>query len=159
PWLKPFVWWTLAITWGAPLAVGAIAIVCMMVVWPGVEMSKNLFQDLDMTGGPKGARRLTLIWCVGAGALLSLVLGTAVALIAFGVVSEVKVWFLAGCWLVLMIPWISVGLAGRWLFHRTSDRATPSPSARGKESIAMKLTKEQQDLLILIGKPDDGSRP
>jgi hypothetical protein len=120
PAMKPVVWWTLVITFGAPLIAGAIAIACITIVWPGVEMSKILFQDIGIREDPKWARRLTIAWSCGAGLLLSLVLGTAFALIAFGVAVEIKLWFIAVCWLVLMVPWVLAGLLGRWLFRRSA---------------------------------------
>jgi hypothetical protein len=118
PEIKPIVWWTIAITFGVPFAAGAVALICMMVIWPGVEMSKTLFQDSVTTGDSKWARRLSLIWCIGAGALLSGCIATAFVLTLSGVVANVKLWFIGLCWLVLMIPWVLIGLAGRWLFRR-----------------------------------------
>jgi hypothetical protein len=132
PTLKPFVWWTLMITFGGPFVAYAIAIACMMIIWPGVEISKILVQDLGTPADPRWTRRLTVVWCCGAGVLLSLVLGTAFVLIAFGFVFEIKVWFIGVCWLVLMIPWVLAGLFGRWLFRRFSPRIVKPIAETGR---------------------------
>jgi len=128
PALKPVVWWIIFITFGLPFIAGAVGIVCMMVTWPGVEMAKEMFDSLSAPKDSKLAHRLTLIWCSGAGLLLSLVIGTAFALIAIGVVEDVKVWFLGVCWAALMVPWAFAGLLGRRLLRRLSS-GTGKPSA------------------------------
>jgi hypothetical protein len=121
PALDPFVRGTFLVYFG--VLAGGIA--CLMLIGPGVVMGKDLFEGLHVPGDSKWARRFTLIWCGGAGALLSLLLGTAFALIATGVLSEVKLWFIGVCWTVLLVPWALLGLAGRWLFRRRSRRGGP----------------------------------
>lgn len=120
PALKPFVWWTIAITFGAPFLAAAIAIVAMQIILPGAAIASVLFESLTTSGASKSTRRLAVLWCAGAGILLSLVLAGAVTLMAFGIIADVKIWFLGVCWLVLMVPWVVIGLAGRCLLHKTA---------------------------------------
>jgi hypothetical protein len=132
PGLKPYVWWTLLITFGGPLAVGGFALIGMMVIWPGVEIAKAFLEGSITPSTPKLVRRLTIVWCCGAGVLLSIVLGTGIALIVSGVVTDIKVWFLGVCWVVLMVPWVLIGLVGHWLIRRSSYGASPAPSFTSK---------------------------
>ncbi|MCA1837661.1 MAG: hypothetical protein LC674_02485 [Actinobacteria bacterium] len=102
----------------------------LMVVAPGVLAAKEFFEAVSGDRSEPWNRRLALIWSGGAGALLSLLLAAAFALIALGIITGVKLWFISLCWLVLMVPWsLAALLAHRFLQRRAAHAAEGKPDA------------------------------
>jgi hypothetical protein len=107
--LHPFVWWTFAI-WMGTFAAG---IVGLAVIGPGIYAAKALYQIVHDPLASKLETRLEWIWCASGGLFLSLLLGAATALTVFGPFADVKVWFISVCWLLLMAPWVMLGIVAR----------------------------------------------
>jgi len=121
PFLEPLVMWTFRIYFGALAA----AVIGVMVVAPGVYTAKEFN---DTFGNPHHSpleRRLTSIWCAGAGILLSVVLGSATALLIFGVLADIKLWFLGVCWAALLVAWCILGVIGRRLLRALNRGRDP----------------------------------
>lgn len=122
PFLHPFVLWTFRIYVGIFVA----GIVGLVVVAPGVLMSKELWSMAEDKEASLWEKRLTLTWCVGAGVIFTGLLAAAYLLEASGRVRDIKLWFICLCFVVLMVPYALIGCLLRWaLFRRTSKvRAT-----------------------------------
>jgi hypothetical protein len=116
PCLHPFVTWTFRVYFGI-FAAGAIGLV---IVAPGMYVAKEIYEAVTDLRASKLERRLTQIWSGCTGFLLSLLLGAAAALICFGPLRDVKLWFIGVCWTLLMIPWWLAGYLGRKLVRRFS---------------------------------------
>ncbi len=118
PYLDPIVRWTFWIYLGT----FAATIIAVTVVGPGIYVAKELNDALNDSRYPAFERRLIFIWCCGAGVLLSLVLGTATALLLSGILADIKLWFLGLCWAVLLVPWLVLGAAVRRLIRALDNR-------------------------------------
>jgi hypothetical protein len=55
-------------------------------------------------------RNLIRLWCAGAGVLFASLIGAAYVLQGMGIVTDIKIWFVAVCFLLLMIPYSLVGV-------------------------------------------------
>jgi ABC-type thiamin/hydroxymethylpyrimidine transport system permease subunit len=126
PGLDPFVRGTFRIYFGTFAAAAA----CFLVIGPGILLANDLSGSLTAPEDSRWKRRLTIAWCAGAGMILSLVLGAAIASIAFGILKDVKLWFVAVCGTVLLVPWVLAGVAGRWLIRRDLRRKRQPPAER-----------------------------
>jgi hypothetical protein len=105
PALRPLVLWTFRIYFGGFVA----GLIALMVVAPGVVVTNELsFSVLDPKSS-KSEQRFTRVWCAGAGFLFTVLIGAAYVLQSSGMVSDIKVWFVALLWTTLMIPY---GLLG-----------------------------------------------
>jgi hypothetical protein len=121
PFLHPFVTWTFRIY----LSVFTACCIGFMVVAPGVYTAKEIYEAVSDPNAARLETRLTQIWSGFGGFLLSLLLGGAAALICFGPLRDVKLWFIGVCWTLLGIPWWFVGYVGRKIVRRFSPPAAP----------------------------------
>ncbi|HTX35417.1 MAG TPA: hypothetical protein VME43_10355 [Bryobacteraceae bacterium] len=121
PTLDPLIKGTFRIYLGA-LTTGIIGVT---VIGPGVYMAKEFIDYFVDPRHSQLERTMTRAWCIGSGVLFSAVLGAAVALIVFGPIAEIKVWFLGVCWAVLMVPWFIIGAVGRRLLRALTSRSGP----------------------------------
>jgi hypothetical protein len=114
PALHSFAWWTFAI-WAGTFIVGIMGLV---VVGPGIYGTKKLYEIVYDPQASTFETRLTQMWCAVGGLFLSLLLGVAAALIVFGPLTDVKLWFIGVCWVLLMLPWVVLGSLGRSIIRR-----------------------------------------
>jgi hypothetical protein len=119
PFLHPIIIWTFRIYVGALVAF----IVGIVVVGPGIYAAKEIYEAVSNPQASTLETRLTQIWSIGAGLLLSALLGGAIALIVLGILAEVKLWFIGICWTLLMLPWLALGLIIRRFAMQRKMRA------------------------------------
>jgi len=75
-----------------------------MALAPGSLMAEDLQSEKHDSKASHFEKRLTSIWCAGGGLLLTLVIATAYSFEIWGWVSDIKVWFVVLCWIVVMVP-------------------------------------------------------
>jgi len=103
-----------------PTIVGFLVI--FGVITPGVNMARELADAVTPYECSALEKRLTIIWGAVAGVLFSLTIGVFYALLAFGVLSSVKAWFVALCATVILVPWFIVGGFGRRAIRRAEKK-------------------------------------
>lgn len=122
PFLHPFILWTFRIYAG-------MFIVCMvglLVVPPGVFMAEDLLSTVVDSSASVWEKRLSVVWCAGAGVLFTALIAAAYALQAIGRVVDIKLWFIALCFVVLMIPYSIMGYVIRWVAFRRNNKRGPT---------------------------------
>lgn len=122
PVIKPFVIWTLRIWAGVFVATIVGFLVIFGVIAPSVNMAGELADAVTPDECSALERRLTIIWGAVAGVLFSLTIGVFYALLAFGVLSSVKAWFVALCATVILVPWFIIGGFGRRAIWRAEKK-------------------------------------
>jgi hypothetical protein len=110
PVIKPFVWWTLFLFLVVPLGGSILALI---VVMPGVYAAREINgMAKDYQASPL-EELFTSIWSGAAGGLLSLTIGGFIALMWLGILADVKMWFVALCYIAILVPWLLLGAVGR----------------------------------------------
>jgi len=115
--LHPFVLWTFRIYLGIFVAF----LIGLMVVAPGFLLAEDLHSEIHDPKASRFEKRLTWLWCGGGGLLLTLLIAAAYGLEFWGPVKDVKVWFIALCWTVLMIPYAALGYLVRRFLRRNRN--------------------------------------
>ena len=118
PLLHPYISWTFRIYLGALV----VSLVGLMVIAPGVLMSEDLHSEVHDSRASLFEKRLTWIWCAGGGLLLTLVIAAAYSFEIWGGVSDVRVWFVVSCWMVVMVPYAVLGHFIRRFLRRSRAR-------------------------------------
>ncbi len=130
PFLHPFVIWTFRVY----LGVFAAAAIGLTVVAPGVYMGRELYDIVSDSNASKVETRLAQIWAGIGGAFLSLLLGAAAALICFGTLRFVRLWFIGVCWTALFVPWCVLGYFGRKLIRHFWPPTDATANTRDKKA-------------------------
>jgi Flp pilus assembly protein TadB len=107
----------------------------VLVIAPGFYVGKEVYEAVKDPRASTLEMRLTQAWSGVAGFLLSLLLGVAAVLICFGLLLDVKLWFIGLCWTALLIPWWLVGYFGRKVVRRFSP-----PFAHGTRPMTTEAT-------------------
>jgi hypothetical protein len=119
PALHPFVFWTFRIYLGAVV----VSVVGLMVIAPGILMAEDLHSDVRDPNASRFEKRLTRIWCAGGGLLFTLVIAVAYSFEIRGGVTDIKVWFVVLCWMVVMVPYGVLGYFIRRLLRHGKVKA------------------------------------
>lgn len=124
------------------LGLWATGIIGIMVVAPGVYAAREIKQmALDLRAS-KLEERMTVAWSRCAGVLFSMTIGFFIAMMIFGPIASVKLWFVGLCYMVVMVPWIILGCVGR----RIVRRIAPPSDEYAKKRIAEGLRKAVETL-------------
>jgi hypothetical protein len=118
PLLHPFVLWTIRIYLGAFVA----GIAGIVIVAPGVLVAKDFYSCIVSPDASAWERRLSQVWCVGAGVMFTMLIGAAYVLEATGRVVNIKVWFVSLCFVVLILPYAMLGMFFRWVVFRRNKK-------------------------------------
>ena len=113
PFLHPFITWTFRIYLGSLAAL----LIGLVILSPGILIAKDLHSEVFDPKSSPFEKRLTWIWCAGGGLLFALLIAASFALEIWGNVANIKLWFIALCWLVLMVPYGIIGYLARRFIH------------------------------------------
>lgn len=114
PFLHSYIFWTFRIYVGAVV----VSLIVLMVIAPGIMMADDLYSEIRDSNASQFEKRLTWMWCAGGGLLLTLVIAAAYSFEIWGGVSDIKVWFVVLCWMVVMVPYAVLGYCIRRFLHR-----------------------------------------
>ena len=120
PFLHPYVSWTFRIYLGAAV----FSLIGLMVIAPGILMAEDLHSEVHDSRTSHFETRLTWIWCAGGGLLLTLMIAAAYSFEIWGGVSDIKVWFVVLCWMVIMVSYAVLGYFIRRFLHRHRNGRT-----------------------------------
>lgn len=111
--LEPFVRWECTIAVGAYLISFLGYFVILFIIDPVISLADELISWVTPQKCSKLEKKLTAVWCWITAALLGLVIATFWGLEAYGLIANVKVWFVSLCATAIFLPWYMIGILWR----------------------------------------------